>query len=72
MTETKSEAPPFEIRGVKWICWVVDEGQRFEWRAPGGRRAGRNAGGASCWAKRGSETVGTWYASLREAMEAVT
>jgi hypothetical protein len=69
MTARPSTIPAFKILGVNFVCWVVDDGQRYEWRAPSFNLfAGRNEGRGTYWASHGSRVLGRNFTSLRLAM----
>lgn len=70
MTDRLTGAPQFELHGVTWRCWAMDEGgQRLEWRSTCGRfTAGRHL--ALCWSRAGERIIGKNYRTLREAMAA--
>lgn len=71
MTDQISCVDPITISGVKWTCYVVDNGNRYEWRSPGGRGlAARNEGKGSFWAKTDGRSVGTAFPTLKLAMGA--
>lgn len=67
----RSGVPQFKVHGLTFVCWVTDNRQRYEWRAPGGLTVGRNVGENTCWARRNGQLVGTHFAKLRDAMEAL-
>lgn len=70
-TDRLSDVSSIILHGVLWSCYVVENGQRYEWRSPGGRgKAGRNVGKSTHWATLDGRDVGKAHASLRLAMAA--
>lgn len=71
MTDRLSDVASIILHSVLWSCYVVDKGQRYEWRSPGGRgKAGRNVGKSTCWATLDGRSAGNDHVSLRLAMAA--
>lgn len=69
--DQRSSVPSFTANGVEFECWVVDGGQRYEWRAMNGRlRAGRVTGNSDCWAAVDGHVLATTFAGLKYAMMA--
>ena len=59
----------FRLKGVLWRCWLIENGQRYEWRAEGKPLAVfRNVGASTYSARHNGKKVGNWYANAREAM----
>lgn len=67
--ESASSAPPFTLIGVKWKCWVIEDGQAYEWRSSCGKfSVTRNA--RTFVGKREGRIIGKGYSTIREAMSA--
>jgi hypothetical protein len=63
----RSSAPRFRVGGVKFECWIVDDGLRYEWRSTCGRAtAGRNV--RTFWARADGRDLGKGFLTLRLAM----
>lgn len=63
----RSSAPDFKLRGITWECWIVDDGQAYEWRSSCGRYAVIRDG--EHWrAKRGERLGQIEYPTIKAAM----
>lgn len=80
MTDRLSTVQPFEVGGVLFRCWIVDDGvneigvpsERYEWRSDDGVcRVGKNSGNAMSWAALRGRIIGQHYQTRKAAMEAV-
>ena len=67
--EQRSSAGPFEFGGKTWICWIVDDGQRYEWRSECGAYAVWRDG-KTFRARRGERISDREFGSLVTAMQA--
>ena len=57
----------FKIDGVKFDCWIVDDGHRYEWRSTCGQAfAGRDV--QTFWARANGRDLGKGFGTLRLAM----
>lgn len=64
-----ADIKPFRLKGVLWRCWLIENGQRYEWRAEGRPLfVSRNVGASTYGARIGDRRVGNWFANAREAM----
>lgn len=64
-----ADIKPFRLKGVLWRCWLVENGQRYEWRAEGlPLFVSRNVGASTYGARYRDRKIGNWYANAREAM----
>jgi hypothetical protein len=71
MTARRSEAPPFKVGDLEFVCWITSDGQRYVWRAEGDRLlVGRYEGAHTYWAKVDGILLPSTYKSLRHAMMA--
>lgn len=68
----KEDLPPFTLRGVRFECWIVENGvggTRYEWRTPDAElQAWRD--GSLFWARAHGKLVGRTHMSLMAAMTA--
>lgn len=63
----------FTIANVTFRCWIVEDGQRYEWRSLDGRlTAGRNVGLSTCWARAQGRHLGSHFKDLKTAMFSAT
>ncbi len=59
----------FKIDGVEFVCWIVDNGHRYEWRSMCGHAfAGRDV--QTFWARANGRDLGKSFGTLRLAMSA--
>lgn len=65
----KSSAPRFTLANVIWQCWVVDDGQAYEWRSSCGRFTVRRNVRLFA-AREGERILGKQFQTIRAAMEA--
>jgi hypothetical protein len=69
MTARRSEAPPFKVGDVEYLCWITSDGQRYVWRAAEDRLlVGRYEGANSYWCRVDGALLPSTYKSLRLAM----
>ena len=67
MDDRRSTVPTFTVAGVTFVCWIVDDGNRYVWRSECGRYAAGRIG-RLCWARRDGQVVGAEFPSLKFAM----
>jgi hypothetical protein len=66
-----SSAPQFTILGTTFTCWIVENGNRYEWHTdPIKYTVGRNTGAMTTWASIDGEIIGDNFKSLKTAMVA--
>lgn len=67
--ERQSVVPAFKNFAVTWQCWIVDEGQAYEWRSTCNQyRVRRNE--RVFVAMREARIIGKHYPTIRAAMDA--